>query len=374
MRIALVYDRVNKFGGAERVLLALHEIWPHAPLFTAVYNPKRASWAKVFAIKTSFLQHIPFASERHELFPLLTPLAFESFDFSQFDVVLSITSAEAKGIITKPSTLHICYCLTPTRYLWSGYHTYLRQPGLGVLNPLARLFMQACTPSLRVWDSIASQRVDRYIAISKRVKERIEKYYRKRGEIIYPPVDTDTFTLTTKKSDEAGDFFLIVSRLVPYKRIDYVIAAFRKLKWKLIIIGSGIDEGRLKRMAQSNIEFINGDLTDQKLCWYYQNCRALLFAGEEDFGLTAVEVQACGRPVIAFSQSGVAESIRNGVTGQLYHEQNEASLTNALRTFQKRTYMPDACRRNALHFRKTEFKKQMKNTIERLWQEWNKRV
>ena len=206
------------------------------------------------------------------------------------------------------------------------------------------------------------------------VKNRIAKYYRKKAEIIYPPVDMNTFALTTKKSDGGGDFFLIVSRLVPYKRIDYVIAAFRKLKWKLKIIGSGIDENRLKRMAQSNIEFIGCDLTDQKLCWYYQNCRALIFPGEEDFGLTAVEVQACGNPVIAFSQSGVAESIRDGVTGQLYHEQNEVSLIAALHRFQKRTYMPNVCRKNALRFSKMEFQKQMKKTVEDLWQEWNSRV
>lgn len=372
MKIAFIYDRVNKWGGAERVLLALHEIWPKAPLYTAVYNPQTASWAKVFEVKSSFLQYFPFAKSNHEFYPILTPLAFESFDFSGFDVVLSVTSAEAKGIITKPNTLHICYCLTPTRYLWSGYHTYLRQPGLGVLSPLARLLMWVCAPSLRMWDSVAAKRVDRYIAISKRVKDRIEKYYRKKAEIIYPPVDVDTFTFDPKK--KKGDFFLIVSRFVPYKRIDYVIAVFRKLKWKLKIIGSGIDEGRLKKMAQSNIEFIGCDLTDEKLCWYYQNCSALIFPGEEDFGLTAVEVQACGSPVIAFSQSGVRESVVEGKTGEWYDEQNEASLISALQKFKKKKYSVPECRKNAMQFSKIQFQRKMKKTVEDLWQEWNKRV
>jgi len=169
MKVALVYDRVNKWGGAERVLLALHEIWPDAPLYTAVYDPKRAPWAKVFDVRPSFLQHFPFAKSHHELYPWLTQMAFESFSFDEYDVVISVTSAEAKAIITKPRTLHVCYCLTPTRYLWSGYETY-QETTRGLVKQLHRWMV----PHLRKWDMVASSRPDYYIAISKRVKERIE--------------------------------------------------------------------------------------------------------------------------------------------------------------------------------------------------------
>ena len=372
MKIAFVYDRVNKFGGAERVLTAMHEIWPEAPLFTAVYNREKASWASVFKIKSSFLQHLPFASSRHEFFPPLTPYVFESFDFDAYDVVLSITSAEAKGIITKPKTMHICYCLTPTRYLWSGYQEYQDEPGAGIFNFCVRIIMKMFATPLRQWDFIASARVNTYIAISQMVGRRIHTYYRRKAEIIYPPVDVHTFTPKSQK--EKGDFFLIVSRLVPYKRIDYVISAFNTLGWKLKIIGTGIDENRLKKMAKETIEFIGWDLTDKKLCWYYQNCSALIFPGEEDFGLTAVEVQACGNPVIAFSQSGVAESVVEGRTGELYNEQSEVSLISALQKCKKKKYSVFECRKNALRFSKTQFQKKMKKTIKDLWQEWNSKV
>lgn len=365
MKIALVYDRVNKWGGAERVLLALHEIWPKAPLYTAVYNRATASWAKVFGVKSSFLQHLPFAKSTHELYPMLTPLAFESFDFSSFDVVLSVTSAEAKGIITKSNTLHICYCLTPTRYLWSGYQDYLDEPGMGVFNPLAQFLMKIFVPPLRSWDLKASKRPDFYLAISENVKGRIKRYYQRDSQVIYPPVDTDKFRPGKGKSDEK--YFLIVSRLVPYKKIDYAISAFNKLGWQLKIVGSGIDEKRLKSLAGNNIEFISSDLSDEKLCIYYQNCQALIFPQEEDFGLTPIEAQACGSPVIAYNGGGVKESVISGEIGELYNSQTEDSLITALKTFQKKQYSPSACRKNALRFSKEIFKKKMKKTIEQLW-------
>ncbi len=382
MRLALVYDRVNKWGGAERVLLALHEIWPQAPLFTAVYNPRTASWAKVFKVKTSFLQYFPFARSNHEFYPLLTPLAFESFDFSAFDVVLSVTSAEAKGIIVKHSTLHICYCLTPTRYLWSGYDEYFAEPGMGMFNPLARFLMKTFTPPLRNWDLKAAKRPNFYRAISENVSNRIKKYYQRNAEVIYPPVDTELFkpkdtsdgvrrTPPRWRNQKETDYFLIVSRLVPYKKLDYAVSAFNKLGWKLKIIGSGIDEERLKKLAVENIEFL-GEISDKKLLRYYQDCQALVFPQEEDFGLTPLEAQACGRPVIAFNGGGAKESVIPGQTGELYSKQNEESLINILRTFQNKQHSPLACRKNALRFSKEIFKKKMRKTIENLWENWRK--
>lgn len=367
MKIAFVYDRVNKFGGAERVLLALHKIWPKAPLFTAVYNPPKASWASVFQVKTSFLRYLPFSSSRHEILPFLAPLAFESFDFSHYDVVLSVTSSDAKCIVTRPQTLHVCYCLTPTRYLWNGYRDYLDEPGLGIFNPTAQIMMKLFTPILRRKDFISAQRPDIYLTISKAVATRINHYYKKEVEVIYPPIDIDKFKPSKNKTKNG--YFLIVSRLVPYKKIDYVISSFNKLDWKLKIIGSGIDKNRLEKLAKSDIEFL-GDLTDKKLCWYYQNCRALIFPGEEDFGLTSLEAQACGKPVIAYKSGGVKETVIDRVTGSLYDSPTEDSLVSALKEFNENDYLPFVCRQNAQKFSQTIFQKQMKKTIETFWKIW----
>lgn len=371
MKIALVYDWINKFGGAERILLALHEIWPDAPLFTAVYDKTKAGWANVFKIYPSFISHISFLQDRHEILPLITPYIFESFNFDNFDVVISITSADAKSIITKPHVLHICYCLTPTRYAWSGYKDYMDKPGMGNLNLFARFFVKLFSNNLRSWDYIASSRPDMYIAISQTVKARICAYYKKDAELIYPPVDTNKFIPGNNKK---GDYYLIVSRLVPYKKIDYVIFAFNMLGWKLKIIGNGIDKKRLKKLARTNIEFIDDYLTDEKLCWYYQNCRALIFPGEEDFGLTAVEAQACGKPVIGYRDGGVGEIIIHGKTGELYDIADEKTLISVLKTFKAEKYSNFLCRQNSKRFEKLYFQNKMKGIVENCWNRWRKKL
>ncbi|MCL4338871.1 glycosyltransferase [Patescibacteria group bacterium] len=368
MKIALIYDKVNKFGGAERVLLSLHQVWPNAPLYTAVYDKKKAKWADAFEVKTSFLDRLPFSSSKHELFPVLTAYAFESFNFDKFDVVISVSSADAKSIITKPQTLHICYCLTPTRYLWSGYDDYLKEPGMGTFNPVARFVMKVTSPSFRRWDYIASQRPDKYIAISKAVANRIKKYYGKESEIIFPPVKTDIFRIEKKIKDK-GDYFLIVSRLVPYKGIDYAIRVFNQLGWKLKIIGDGIDEKRLKNIAGKNIDFISSNLTDEKLCCYYQKSIALIFPGEEDFGLTSVEAQACGKPVVGLNAGGLAETVIPGLTGELYDHKDERNLISALSRFSQKKYLPSYCRENALRFSQSVFKENIKKKVYQWWKE-----
>ncbi len=385
MKIALVYDRVNKWGGAERVLLALHEIWPEAPLYTAVYDAKRASWAKVFKIKTSFLQHIPLAKSYHELYPWLTPLAFETFTFDEFDVVISVTSAEAKGIITKPKTLHICYCLTPTRYLWSGYEQYQTNPGMGALSGLARVSHAALAPTLRRWDLVAASRPDYYLAISQRVAARIKKYYKREVEsIIYPPVSLRHAGLDPASQRDSGSpyqstgqapvgmtvkkgFFLTVSRLVGYKRVDIVIEAFNKLGWPLVIIGDGLQKNELKAKAGSNVTFIDHHLTESELVDYYRNCRAFVYAGDEDFGIVAVEAAACGKPVIAYRESGIAEFVKDGVTGILFSEQTASSLEAAVKKLTHSSFDPDVCRSQAERFSKKRFMKEMKETVGRLY-------
>lgn len=357
MKIALVYDRINKWGGAERVLLALHTIWPEAPLFTAVYDRRRAVWAKVFQVHPSFLQHVPLAKNHHEVLPWLTPMAFESFSFEGYDVVLSVTSAEAKDVITKPGTVHICYCLTPTRYLWSGRKEYEKA---GVSGRILR----ALGPTLRRWDVVASSRPDHYLAISKQVQSRIETYYgRKVDDVIYPPVDVEKFTINENLKMKNEKYYLCVSRLVPYKRVDLVIDAFNELGWNLKIIGTGSSAHALKNRANSNIEFLGGDLTDAELVTYYQRCRAFVFAGEEDFGIVALEAQACGKPVVCFRESGMAETVIEGKTGELFGEQSKESLIDALQKVDRGWYDSRSCRTNAMRFDTKRFIDEMKREV-----------
>lgn len=368
MKIAIVYDRVTKMGGAERILTALHEIWPEAPLYTAVHLEHGARWAKGWRVITSFLQKIPLVASHHEFYPWATPLAFETFTFDEFDVVLSVTSAEAKSIITKPSTLHICYCLTPTRYLWSGYEEYKKERLVPLLKPLGFWAYEKFTPILRSWDKSCAYRPDYYIAISDHVKKRIKKYYNQECQIvIYPPVDTKLFVPPRVPSE---GYYLLVSRMVHYKRIDIVIEAFNQLGWPLVVIGDGRNRQELIRYAQGNIRVISDYLTDHELVGYYQKCRAFVFAGNEDFGLVAAEAQACGKPVIAYRRSGIAEIVRDGKTGILYDDQTINSLKTALMIFQNKKFSPEVCRRNSERFSLGSFKKQILKKVEYLDSEY----
>jgi len=387
MKVALVYDRANKWGGAERLLLALHEMYPKAPLYTAVYNPQGAPWAKVFPkVIPSFLQKFPFAKSHHEAYFWLMPLAFESFDFSEYDLVISVTSESAKGIITQPKTLHICYCLTPTRYLWQSYEDYFK-------NPWWRALSLPIISKLRIWDQVASQRPDYYSAISQNVCNRIKKYYQRDSEVIYPPVNFDVkaehslfqpaprvsrardyghSTLFGSQSGGRGalekgdahllnnsqsDYFLVVSRLVPYKRIDIAIEAFNQLGTHLVIIGSGSEEKKLKKMARSNVQFLGQNLTDKELLPYYQDCRAIVCPGEEDFGLVPVEAQLCGKPVIAYKVGGVLETVIPGVTGEFFYPQTAEALIETVKHFKDKEYKSEDCQKNAEKFGCQVFKK-----------------
>lgn len=374
MKVALVYDRVNKIGGAERILSVLHEIWPEAPLYTSVYNPKTAPWAKVFPkVVPSFLQNFPFAVH-HELYASLMPLAFESFSFDEYDVVISVTTEAAKGIITKPKTLHICYCLTPTRYLWSHYDDYFK-------GGFFRWLTKPVVAYLRTWDKIASQRPDYYLAISENVKERIKRYYDRDSEVIYPPIglasSRQPLATSRKKTRrymlDASGFFLIVSRLVPYKRIDLAIEAFNELGWPLKIVGTGSEMGKLKRMAKTNIEFLQ-ELTDDALLRYYQGCQALIFPQDEDLGLTPIEAQACGKPVIAFRGGGALETVISGKTGDFFYPATKEALIKRLKDFNDKDYSQDECRKNAERFNKEVFRKRFEKVVENLWHKQQKTV
>lgn len=353
MKVALLYDRVNKWGGAERVLLALHELFPKAPIFTSVYHPQQASWAKTFDVRSSFLQRFSHVVSNHELYPFLMPVAFERFSFAEYDLVISLTSEAAKGIITKPGTIHICYCLTPTRYLWSGYSEYFK-------NPALRLFASPAVSYLRKWDKIAAKRPDTFVAISKEVQGRIKKYYERDSVVIYPPVAlfSEEEGRSKKQKEKNGDYFLIVSRLskfTRYKRIDLAIQACNELKLPLKIIGEGSWKKELEQMAGPTIEFL-GNVDDKKLRNYYQNCRALLFPAVEDFGLTVVEAQGFGKPVIAFRGGGALETIKEGKTGLFFDKQTKESLIQALLLFNALHFDPQASKKNAQEFSHSRFK------------------
>lgn len=368
MKVALVYDRVNKWGGAERVLLALHELYPDAPLYTAVYDKKNATWADVFDVRPSFLNSIPFATSFHEVLPVLTPFAFESFSFDEFDLVISVTSAEAKNIITKPHTYHLCYCLTPTRYLWSGYDQYLKTPGLGIVSSIAGRMLEKLAPILKRWDRVAASRPDSYVSISKRVKDRIQMYYKRRVEkVIYPPVDTAAFIHTplSTNTSNAG-YFLTVSRLVSYKKVGLLIRACNELNIPLVIVGSGREERVLRTIAGNTITFVTKHLTEKELVSYYDNCRAFLYAADEDFGIAAVEAQSRGKAVIAYRQSGVAESVIDGKTGILFERQSVESMKKAIDVFEHSIIKSADCKNQAAFFSKERFKDEMKSVVAEL--------
>lgn len=358
MKVALVYDRVNKWGGAERVLLALHELFPDAPLYTSVYDRRKAPWSSVFSVKMSFLQEFPLAKNNHERYPLLMPLAFESFVFDAFDLVISVTSEAAKGIITKPQTKHLCYCLTPTRYLWSGYEEYFS-------NPLFRFLTKPLVSYLRKWDSIAAQRPDTMIAISKEVQQRVKMYYQRDSDIIYPPVELFSAKTQRKSAITRQNYFLIVSRLVPYKRIDLAIQACNALRLPLKIVGTGSEEMRLKAMAGPSVEFL-GNLTDDELIRYYAHSQALLFPGLEDFGITMVEAQSFGKPVIAFRGGGALETIVEGETGLFFSPQTSDALGKVLKQFAKYQFSAQRIKKQAEKFSKEQFKKSFNTIVAKL--------
>ena len=367
MKVALVYDRVNKWGGAEQVLLALHELFPSAPLYTALYDPKKAPWASVFPkIIPSFLQKIPFLNKHHELLGWLMPIAYETFCFNNFDLVISVTSEAAKGIITKPKTKHICICLTPTRYLWSHYNDYFKGASFkGITKPIVNY--------LRSWDVIAAQRPDKVIAISSEVQKRIRKYYKRESEIIFPPVDVKRFQVSKSKINKikadnqlpSSGFYLIVSRLVPYKKIDLAIEAFNELRYPLVVVGTGSEEKRLKSVSYENIVFA-GFVSEEELIKLYQGAKAFIFPNEEDFGIAAVEAQAAGIPVISYNKGGSCDSVIDTKTGIYFKHQNKEGLINAVKKFNDMRFDKKVLIKNAERFSKDRFKKEFLDMLGRI--------
>jgi len=370
-RIALVYDRINKWGGAERVLLALHQLFPLAPLYTSVYDQGRAPWAKVFPqVIPSFLNRIPYAKKHHELIPFLTPVAFESFNFAGYDAVISVTSADAKGIVTRPSTFHFCYCLTPTRYLWSHRREYYQHIPL-LLKPFSLPWFKY----LKIWDQIASHRPDTFVAISHTVKDRINKYYQQDSQVIYPPANTDFFTAVSNDPPPGipDRFFLYNCRLVSYKNPELVISAFKKLNLPLVVVGQGsINWGNpfltLKTKAKAGKNIIHFSwLPESQLAYLYQHCQALIYFHEEDFGIVPIETMAAGKPVIGLNKGGVSETVVNGLTGVLIDEESESGLINAVKNFKSEKFDPYFISNYARKFSNERFAKEFVKVFTKEW-------
>lgn len=348
MKLAIVHDYLNQYGGAERVLEKLHELFPDAPVYTSIFDPSAMpDDYRRWDIRTSFMQRLPGVMRHHQAFLPFYPLAFESFDLTQYDLVISNSSAWCKGVHTPPTTLHLCYCLTPMRWVWN-YWEYVRRERFG--RPV-RAMLPLMMSWLRLWDRVTADGVDQFATISRTVAARVAKYYRRDSTVIYPPVDTGSFRL----SDTHDDYFLVVSRLIPYKRIDLVVDAFNRLGLPLVIIGDGRDRAALQSRARSNIRFL-GKLSDEEARLYYSRCRAFIFPGEEDFGITPVEAQAAGRPVIAFAGGGALDTVVDGVTGTLFYPQTADALSDAVASFRDSDFDPAAIRRNAERFDTACFK------------------
>jgi len=349
MRIALVHDYLVQYGGAERVLECFCELFPKAPIYTLVYDPE-AMHGK-FAdkdIRTSFIQKIPFAKKHHRIFPGLMPSAIEQFDFSKYDIVLSDSSSYAKGIITKPETLHICYMHTPMRYAWDDCQKYTSDfyfPSF--VKKMVPFFMNF----IRLWDRVSVDRADCLIANSNFVAKRIKKYYKRESQVIHPPVNVENFYAGKGE----GGYFLMVGRFLAYKKFDIAIEAFNDLGLPLKIIGRGPEMKKLKKMAKENIEFL-GRVPDDELARYYADCQAFIFPQEEDFGIVAIEAMASGRPVVAFRGGDIPEHIEEGKMGVFFDEQTVESLKKAVEKMQRMSFSSEYIREKSKKFDKELFK------------------
>lgn len=351
MKIAIIHEYLTSYGGAEKTFKALADIFEDAELFTLFYDPKIKK--KLFPIRrmnASFLQKFPkFFKKKYRLLLPLLPIATETIDLRDFDIVISASHSFIKGIITRPKTKHICYCFSPTRYLWDKSRK----------NILLHYF--------RIWDRQASERVDEFIACSKTVQNRIQKYYKRESTVIYPLVDTSSFAKASR-DEQSSEFYLIVSQLRKYKRIDIAVEAFNKLGLPLVIIGDGPEKLNLQRLAKKNIKFL-GFQSDDNVREYYQNCTAFIFPTEDDFGIAPVEAMSYGKPVLAFRKGGATETVIEGKTGEFFDYQNSAILADGVRRLRLnlKNYDPEFIKTHSQQFSEERFKKEILKFVKNIY-------
>ena len=371
MKIAIVYDWIDKWGGVERILLNLHELYPEADFYTSYYDNERAPWARNLHIQTSFIQKLPgFIKKSRILSLILYPLAFETFNFSEYDIVISVSSSFAKSVITKPQTKHISVLLTPTRYFWGQSKEYLTSRIKNIGNTFFGGY-------LRTWDFIAAQRIDKIVAISHIVAERCQKYYKREAEVVYPPFDQEYWSSIEKTDLEEhtvelpkGNYFLLVSRLEPYKRVDLAVETFNNLKDKtLVIVGTGTNENELKKKSNKNIVYFK-NISDYQLAYLYQHAEALIMPQEEDFGYVALESQFFGCPIISYRPSGAVETINEGKTGIFFEEATSDALYNKIAEFDIISYkLKQSCaqlgKKQVESFSSTVFKRKFESIIKK---------
>lgn len=352
MRVALVHDHLLQQGGAERVLEAFATLWPQAPLYTLAMDRVQFPQFAHREVHTSFLDRVPFGRKVFRWLLPLMPTAIESFDLRHADVVVSSVSALAKGVITHPHTVHICYCHTPTRYLWSEAQEYVEEID-------APRFIKRTLPPmlswLRTWDRIAAERVDLFIANSETVRKRIKKYYGKESVVVHPPVEIERFTVSDRSEKT---YFLAGGRLVAYKRFDIIVDAFTKLGKPLVLFGTGPAEPDLRRRAGKNITFV-GRVSDEERARLFSEAIAFINPQEEDFGITVVESMASGRPVIAYGKGGAAETVIEGLTGILFHEQSAEELMDTVLHFSPDAFSPEKIRAFAENFSPQAFRERI---------------
>jgi len=356
LKLALIHDWLNQYGGAERVLETLVDFFPGAPVYTSMYwrqgMPENyRSWD----IRTTWMDRLPWVYRRHQAYFPFYPLAFANLDLSRegYDLLLSNKSGFCHGV-RNGSTPHLCYCLAPTRYVWE-YESYAAREEL---SGAVRLLLQPLIALLRRWDYAAAQRVTRFIAISTEIQQRISRYYGRESTIIYPPVNVEQYHPVAQHED----YYLIVSRLIPYKRIDLAVQAFNQLGLPLLIAGNGRDRAALERSAKPNIQFL-GRVPDEELPGLLARCKAFIFPGREDFGIAPLEAQAAGRPVIAYAAGGALDTIVAGVTGTFFHEATPESLIEAVLNFDSYAVDSAACRANAERFSLANFREQMMTAV-----------